>query len=256
MNQTSSSWSKILQRWQSLSWRWRLALSLQALGISLVAGSFALLWLSVNNSHLFLSNRQVNAPTDSLTGSPPDLLNGSQLFTPRGVGQVMVEVAGAVVKPGVYQLASNLVIADAITAAGGWSDRADHNYILHHLNLAERLQDSQKIYVPLVGEYQVDGRLAGNSSSGAPGSSVGNSPGNEATTTPPDSVDPSQLNSNEPKLSINTASQAELDALPDIGEKRAQEIIAGRPYTTLSELVSKQALSEAVFLKLQSQLTL
>jgi len=48
------------------------------------------------------------------------------------------------------------------------------------------------------------------------------------------------------KLNLNTASAAELDSLPGIGEKRSAAIIAGRPYKAAGDLVSKKVLSPAV----------
>ena len=58
------------------------------------------------------------------------------------------------------------------------------------------------------------------------------------------------------KISINSASQAELEALAGIGEKRAEDIISNRPYQNLEELLSKAVLSETLFSDLKNQLQL
>jgi competence protein ComEA len=54
------------------------------------------------------------------------------------------------------------------------------------------------------------------------------------------------------KVDINTATAAELDALPQIGEKRSEAIIKNRPYKTTDELVSKKVLSKGVYDKIKA----
>jgi DNA uptake protein ComE-like DNA-binding protein len=56
-------------------------------------------------------------------------------------------------------------------------------------------------------------------------------------------------------VNINTASAAQLDALPQIGEKRAAKIIQNRPYKSVDELVSKKVLSQGVFNKIKDYIT-
>lgn len=48
-------------------------------------------------------------------------------------------------------------------------------------------------------------------------------------------------------VDINTASAAELDALPGVGKKRAEAIIAHRPYKSKDELVSKRVVPQKVY---------
>ncbi|MEE7475771.1 ComEA family DNA-binding protein [Methylobacterium hispanicum] len=48
-------------------------------------------------------------------------------------------------------------------------------------------------------------------------------------------------------IDLNSASAAELDALPGIGSARSAAIIKGRPYRGKDELVSKKILSESVY---------
>jgi competence protein ComEA len=57
-----------------------------------------------------------------------------------------------------------------------------------------------------------------------------------------------------PLLDINTASEAELDAIPQIGPKRAKAIIAGRPYSGKDDLVSRKIISQSVYEKIRDKI--
>lgn len=56
-------------------------------------------------------------------------------------------------------------------------------------------------------------------------------------------------------VNVNTATAAQLDAIPQIGPKRAQAIIAHRPYTVPSDMVTKKALSQGIFEKIKANVT-
>lgn len=114
--------------------------------------------------------------------------------------KIVVHVAGAVNKPGVYTLEEGDRVKDALDIAGGITPEAD----LECLNLALRLHDEDKLYVPKIGEiadsldYSKSSSIAGISSN------------------------------DDDKININTATEAELVQLPGIGPVTAQKIIAYR----------------------------
>jgi competence protein ComEA len=118
---------------------------------------------------------------------------------------LVVDVAGAVRRPGLYHLAREMRIADAIALAGGFTRRADRVAV----NLAAPVADGEEIVVPARG--------AGTTgvSSGA-----GSSP-----TAP---------------LDLNTATLEQLDALPGIGPTTAQKILDYRqahgPFHSVADL--------------------
>lgn len=146
------------------------------------------------------------------------------------VDQLVVDVSGAVNSPGLYELASGSRLGKAVEMAGGFTHEADVAAIARDLNLASVLQDGQKIYIPFQSE----------SSTQVSGGSITQVAGAQSTDL----------------VSINKASQSELMELEGIGEKRAEAIIAGRPYTSIDQLVSEGALTAAVLAKIQESLEL
>ncbi len=84
----------------------------------------------------------------------------------------------------------------------------------------------------------------------------------QAAQTAPDKMapaKPSSMMSAAPKaqgplLDINSASEAELQALPGIGDKRAADIIKNRPYKGKDELVQKKLIPPAVYAKIKDQI--
>src|SRR5207248_10525102 len=112
--------------------------------------------------------------------------------TPTNSPLVLVHVSGAVKLPGVYELREGQRVRDALAAAGGSAEGADPD----GLNLAAPLKDGQHLVVPSL----------------------------TATPRPPGTPVPSAAT----PLNLNTASEAELEALPGIGPVTAQRTVRYR----------------------------
>lgn len=174
-------------------------------------------------------------------------LSGASPQKPQNIGQMnnqpaiasatsfpslKIDVEGAVINPGVYSVASNARVQDALVAAGGLSSSADREIVAKTINLAARLTDGMKIYMPKIGDPSVTaiGGIQGSSDTSVLGSQTG-------------------------LVNINTASSQELDALPGVGPATVQKIIVARPFSNTDDLIAKKAVSQSVFTKIKDLIT-
>lgn len=142
--------------------------------------------------------------------------------------KVVVEISGAVEKPGVYELENGKRTEDLLISSGGLTASSDRAWVEKNINRATKLADGQKVYIPKIGEIR---------ETLPAGRQVGVVEGNV-----------------ESKINVNSASLKELDSLSGIGEARAQAIIDNRPYGTIEELVSKKVLPKSVFEKIRESI--
>lgn len=142
-----------------------------------------------------------------------------------GSSVIKVDISGAVRKPGVYSLKTGDRAEEAIKAAGSFTETANQDFISKRLNLSQKLTDGQKIYIPFEGDSAPAGIGQGQS-----GVVSGVETG---------------------KISLNTSTQSQLESLPAVGAATALKIIAGRPYATVEELLTKKVISRSVFEKIK-----
>jgi competence protein ComEA len=140
------------------------------------------------------------------------------------VTQIQVQVSGAVLQPGVYTLPSGSRLSDALDNAGGARPDAD----LAQLNLARRLNDGEEVRVPA--------RVITA----------------EATTAAPTVAERMPVATRSSgKVNINTATLAELDALPGIGPTLAQRIVDYRaqngPFKTSEDIKNVKGIGDVLF---------
>lgn len=181
------------------------------IGLALIGLIFLIIGLIQLSSSQTVPTTQASNPEIQATES------ASSLF-----GLLVVDVEGAVVHPGVYKVATNARIQDALIAAGGLSESADRDTVAKTINMAAKLTDSAKIYIPKTGEVQNATAVLG-----------------------------SQTN----LININAATENQLDNLPGIGAVTAQKIIAARPFANVDELLSKKIISSSVYAKIKDSIT-
>jgi len=161
-----------------------------------------------------------------------------------GTPEILVDVGGSVNKPGIYKLPPVARVGDAVLAAGGVRGDASIKYVARNLNLAQRLEDSQKIYIPFEWEVSVSESIEilplvfsqPTTSTFAQAGSPGVSSGSASTA---DNTNGASL------INLNKASSTELDKLPGIGPAHAQRIITNRPYKDFMEFSSKSTVPKS-----------
>lgn len=136
--------------------------------------------------------------------------------------KIYVQVSGAVVSPGVYELAEGSRIFEAVALAGGITEDADASQI----NQAQKLSDGEMIYIKYQGEEDTQGIVT------------------EQQT--------------DERINLNTATEEQLMTLPGIGQAKAKSIIAWREanggFTQIEDLMKIEGIKEGIYSKIESSI--
>lgn len=174
-----------------------------------------------------------NAPASATTGTrsttsassgssgSPDTTAADAATTSTTSAAVVVDVVGAVQRPGIVTLRAGARVVDAISAAGGAAPSAD----LGRLNLAAPIADGSRIAVPATGQQAPALDPAAVTSGGAGNDAAGASAAGATDAAP---------------INVNTATADELDALPGVGPATADAIVREReahgPFASVDDL--------------------
>jgi len=164
--------------------------------------------------------------TDSplVDGTPPE----AQEALSNPVELIWVDVTGAVLDPGVYQLPLGARVAEAIAQAGGMTEEADPDGL--SVSRASRLVDEQRIHIPRQGESVLP--IVGGEKAAA------------------------VQNTGSGCININSAANTELETLPGIGKVRAQNTVSNRPFSRLEELLEQKIVPPNVYYQILDQICL
>lgn len=149
-----------------------------------------------------------------------DIVNeDEQKVLEKNEGKIVIELKGAIVHPGIYEVKSGDRVSDAITQAGGFLENADDRTI----NQALLVTDQMMIYIPEKGEEVIE----------------------ESYTDVPTTEE------NKRKININQAEQAELIELHGIGQAKAQAIIDYREengvFKSLEDIKNVSGIGDIIF---------
>ena len=139
---------------------------------------------------------------------------------------IIIDVKGAVQKPGVYEISANARVHEIIEKAGGLSDQADEAAV----NLASSLEDGMVVYIPLIGENKENPFQSTNEDKDSP-----------------------------KKININLATSEELQTLSGIGPSKADAIISYREengqFKSIEGLLEVSGIGEKSLEKLKEEVT-
>jgi competence protein ComEA len=168
--------------------------------------------------------RSLPAPVQVRSG-PSEALVPAPTASASPTTVILVDVAGWVRRPGVYEFAEGARVIDAIDAAGG----ARPGAVLSSLNLAAPLVDGTQVLVPKESQ-SAPTTETGTGTSGATG-----------------------------LVNVNSATNAELETLPGIGEVIAQAIVDHRtengPFTSVEQLVDVSGIGDATLENIRELVT-
>ena len=181
--------------------------------------------------------------------SDADIDNGSEAVSDKEMQQAMiyVDVCGAVVNPGVFQLAAGSRVFQAIEAAGGYLPEA----ALTCVNRAGVLTDGQQLYILTQEEMERQGLDPAEMAKASDGQMNGSAGTGQNTGMAAQVQQDNRIN-------INTADEAQLTTLTGIGATRAQAIIAYReengPFAAIEDIMNVQGIKEGTFAKIKDEI--
>ena len=179
-----------------------------------------------------LSNRVRPAPI--IIEPPPPTPLPSPTPTPR---PIRVYVTGEVEEAAVYELSADSIVADAVEAAGNFTEEAAADLV----NLAQPLADGMHVHIPAVGEAVVEAERP-----------IVSGPGSAFSASERAGGDGELVN-------INTASMEQLETLPGVGPATAQKIIdyreANGPFEQVEEIMEVSGIGEAKFEQMEDLIT-
>lgn len=165
-------------------------------------------------------------------GEGSAILASSTSTSTTQIAKIWVQVAGAVRRPGVYEVSEGERVFEAVAEAGGFADDADQQAVA----LAAQLTDGCRVYVPRIGDAAAGQlQIPAASSDGITATGPSHSGGGGGAAAGP--------------VSLNSATLEQLDTLPGIGPSLAQQILSYReshgPFTSIDQLTDVPGIGAA-----------
>lgn len=172
---------------------------------------------------------------------------------PKDSVAVNVDIKGAVLKPGVYQMRTNEIVLDVIKKAGGFTKNADLNFI----NLSKKIQDEMVIVIYTKEEIQKM-KEGDKEAFIVEGDCRCPEIQNDGCIQSKDLVTNEEKEKASGKINLNKATLTELTSLPGIGNAKATAIIAYRKthgnFQNIEEIKKVTGIGDAVYEKIKEQI--
>ena len=199
----------------------------------IIIGLIIALAIAIGNN--FIKEKQGDSLNENFTlldKNEDDLLLEDETDDDAKENEAMkVHITGQINREGVYEIKDGDRLEDLINKAGGLSPDADSK----SLNLAMKLEDQMKIYIPSKDEIL-----------------------DQEDASTDQIISNADLSSQEGKININEASKEELMTLPNIGEKRAQAIIdyrQSKKFETIEEIKNVTGIGDKFYQAMQDLIT-
>ena len=167
---------------------------------------------------------------------------------------IYVDVCGAVVNPGVYELSSDSRVFQAIEKAGGYLPGAAASY----LNRARSLYDGQQIYVPT--QEEVDSQTIPLTQDETAQDGVVQEGTAQTGTAADNTADGTGSTQAGQRINLNTADVSQLSTLTGVGESKALAIIAYReengPFTSIEDIMNVPGIKEGTYEKIKDKIAI
>jgi len=252
---------EIIERWKKILLRTFLLLSTATLGVGVYLHAASL--QSSPEELILPSPSEVNTAKDI-----KEVLSASTSATISAkLTTIFIDVSGAVIQPRVYEIPIDSRLTIGLEEAGGLAKNADSAWVSKNLNLATKLLDGDKIYIPQKGEIKTQesilrSQIASKQEShisppvesseiaGITNGTIGITTEQQISSSPTVQAKTATVKTSNGKISVNTASASELDTLPGVGEITAKKIIDNRPYIKLEDLKEKKAVNRSTYEKI------
>lgn len=167
-----------------------------------------------------------------------------EIITENTISYIIVHITGAINNPGIVKLPLDSRISDAINQSGGLTSDAD----ISSINLAYKLDDGQKIYIPYI-TTPPDSSISENYITSDAGYNI--------------IEDTSYLDNNSKDIdliNINIATQTELETIPGIGPSTALKIIQYRNengrFNSIEDIKNINGIGESKYENIKSYITI
>ena len=197
------------------------------MAVLLAVGAFA---LAVGSGSGGAVSVEGGAPLES---APAGGIGGVTPIAAQPGAILVVEIVGAVERPGVFRLPAGSRVGDLVAAAGGYGPRVDADGAGRTLNLAAALKDGDQIRVPSRDDVAASVAPAGGGGQAGHGSGAG-------------------------PIDLNHATESELDTLPGIGPVTAAKIVASRDeqrFAAVEDLRARKLVGEKTYASLKDLVT-